>query len=205
MVGRKNIRQQILDSALKLAEDSSWEDVQLKDVANDLGISLFEIQQHYSQKDDLVEAWFDRADQTMLQLSPDELTEIELADRLQKIIFTWLDTLADHKIITRDMLWYKLEPLHLHLQVLGLLRISRTVQWIQELAGLNDRFLQRIINEIGLTSIYVCTFLYWLQDTSDKQKGTHRFLERKIKCISNCCCKLDASRLKVQKPRESVT
>ena len=103
------------------------------------------------------------------------------------------------------MLWYKLEPLHLHLQVLGLLRISRTVQWIQELAGLNDRFLQRIINEIGLTSIYVCTFLYWLQDTSDKQKGTHRFLERKIKCIGNCCCKLDAGRLKVQKPRESVT
>ena len=205
MVGRKNIRQQILDSALKLAEDSSWEDVLLKDVANDLGISLFEIQQHYSQKDDLVEAWFDRADQAMLQLSLDELTKIELADRLQKIIFTWLDTLADHKVATRDMLWYKLEPLHLHLQVLSLLRISRTVQWIQELAGLNDRFLQRIINEIGLTSIYVSTFLYWLHDASDKQKNTHRFLERKIKCISNCCYKLNAGRLKPQKPRESVT
>lgn len=200
----KNIGQKILDSALSLAEDSSWENIQLRDIANNLEISLFEIQQHYSQKDDLVEAWFDCADQAMLQLSLNELSEMELADRIQKIIFAWLDALAMHKAITRDMLWYKLEPLHLHLQVLGLLRISRTVQWIQELAGLNDRYLQRIINEIGLTSIYVCTFLYWLQDTSDKQKSTHRFLERKLKCIGNCCHKLETVGLKVQKPTEPV-
>lgn len=198
----KNIKQSILNAALKIAENSSWEEVQLRDVANDLGISLFEIQRHFSQKDDLVEAWFDRADQAMLQLSINELSEMKITDRIHKIIFIWLDALAVHKAITRDMLWYKLEPLHLHLQVLGLLRISRTVQWIQELAGLEDKFLRRIINEIGLTSIYLCTFLYWLQDTSENQKSTHRFLERKLKCIGNCCNKLDVSDLKAQKPTE---
>ncbi len=204
MAARKNIEQKILNSALTLAEDSSWEDVQFRDIANDLEISLFEIHQYYSQKDDLVEAWFDRADHAMLNLSLNELSEMELGDRIQKIMFTWLDTLSAHKTVTRDMLWYKLEPLHVHLQVLGLLRISRTVQWIKELAGLNDRFLLRIINEIGLTSIYVCTFLYWLQDSSDKQKSTHRFLERKLKCIGNCYHKLYTGKLKVQKPTEPL-
>ena len=185
MVVKKNIEHKILNSALKLAEDSSWENVQLRDVAKDLDISLFEIHQYYSQKDDLVEAWFDRADHAMLKLSLNELSEMKLCDRIQKIMFTWLDALAIHKTITRDMLWYKFEPLHVHLQVLGLLRISRTVQWIRELAGLNDKFLLRIINEIGLTSIYICTFLYWLQDISDNQKKTHQFLERKLQCMEN--------------------
>ena len=205
MVAKNNIEQKILNSALTLAEDSSWEEVQLRDIAKNLEISLFEIHQYYSQKDDLVEAWFDRADHAMLKLSLIELSEMKLSDRIQKIMFTWLDTLATHKTITRDMLWYKFEPLHVHLQVLGLLRISRTVQWIRELAGLNDRFLLRIINEIGLTSIYICTFLYWLQDTSDNQNKTHQFLESKLNCIDNFCCKLDTGKFKAQKPTQPVS
>ena len=202
MAAKKNIEQKILNSALLLAEKSSWENVQLRDIASDLEISLAEIHQHFSQKDDLVEAWFDRADQAMLKLSHHELAELELGDRIQKIMFAWLDTLAAHKTVTRDMLWYKLEPLHVHLQIQGLLRISRTVQWIRELAGLEDKFLLRIINEIGLTSIYVCTFLYWLQDASDNQESTHRFLERKLKCIDKYCRKFEIGGLKVNTPSE---
>ena len=204
MVGKKNIKQQILESALKLAEESSWEDIRLSEIAADLEISLFEIQQHYSQKDDLVEAWFDLADQAMLQLSIDELAEMELKDRLHKIMFTWFDALSDHKTITRDMLWYKFEPLHIHLQINGLLRISRTVQWMRELAGLEDRYLQRIISEIGLSSIYLCTFIYWLNDTSKDQTRTHRFLERKLNCIESCCCNIKACCSRTQNPRESA-
>ena len=37
--------------------------------------------------------------------------------------------------ITRGMLAYKLEPGHLHLQLPGLVRVSRTVQWFREAAG----------------------------------------------------------------------
>ena len=155
MVKRTDIKQRILDSALKLAEERSWEEIHLRDIATDLDISLSEIQQNFRQKDDLVEAWFDRADQAILQLSPEELGEMKLTDRLHMIIFTWLDTLAEHKTITREMLWYKLEPLHIHLQIQGLLRISRTVQWMQELAGLKAQYIKRITEEIGLTSIYL--------------------------------------------------
>ncbi len=204
MVTRADIKQQILDSALRLAEESSWEEIRLYDIAADLNISLFKIQQHYRQKDDLVEAWFDRADQAILQLPQEELTELKLADRLHKIIFTWLDLLAEHKTITREMLWYKLEPLHVHLQIQGLLRISRTAQWIQELAGLEARFSKRIVEEIGLTSIYLCTFLYWLQDTSNEQKRTRSFLKRKLSCIENCCCRLNKCLPEARKPLKSA-
>ena len=204
MVKRTDIKQRILDSALKLAEERSWEEIHLRDIATDLDISLSEIQQNFRQKDDLVEAWFDRADQSMLQLSQEELSELKLADRLHLIIFTWLDTLATHKTITREMLWYKLEPLHIHLQIQGLLRISRTVQWVQELAGLEAQYTKRIAQEIGLTSVYICTFLYWLQDSSNKQKRTREFLDRKLKRIENCCCKLDKCFNTNRKPLKSA-
>ena len=204
MVKRADIKQRILDSAIKLAEERSWEEIRLSDIATDLDISLFEIQQHFRQKDDLVEAWFDRADQAILQLSLEELVEMKLDDRLHMIIFTWLDTLAEHKTITREMLWYKLEPLHIHLQIQGILRVSRTVQWMQELAGLKAQYVKRIAEEIGLTSIYLCTFLYWLQDTSAEQKRTRTFLKRKLCHIENCCCKLNKCLTTVRKPLKSA-
>lgn len=203
MVTRADIKQRILGSALKLAEERSWEELRLSDIAADLDISLFEVQQHFRQKDDLVEAWFDRADQTMLQLPREELAEMSLADRLHMIIFTWLDALAKHKTITREMLWYKLEPLHIHLQFQALLRISRTVQWIQELAGLKAQYKKRIAEEIGLTSIYLCAFLYWLQDSSTKQKRTRSFLKRKLSRIEECCHKLNKCLTTARKPLKS--
>ena len=205
MVKREDIKQRILGSALKLAEERSWEKLRLSDIATDLDISLSEVQQHFRQKDDLVEAWFDVADQTMLQLPQEELAEMDLADRLHMIIFTWLDALAKHKTITREMLWYKLEPLHIHLQFQALLRISRTVQWIQELAGLKAQYTKRIAEEIGLTSIYLCTFLYWLQDSSTKQKRTRSFLKRKLSRIENCCCRLNKCLPTARKPLKSAS
>ena len=189
MAPQKNLKQRILDIALDLAENSSWEDIQLRDIASELEIPLYDIQKYYLQKDDLVEAWFDRADQAMLQLSLIDLAQLNFTDRLHSIMFTWLDTLSSHRLVTRQMLWYKLEPLHIHLQVLGLLRISRTVQWIRELAGLNDRNLKRITNEIGLTAVYLCTFVYWLQDDSKDQKNTRQFLQRKLERIEKSFCK----------------
>ncbi|MGI9227998.1 MAG: TetR family transcriptional regulator [Gammaproteobacteria bacterium] len=205
MVKRTDIKQRILDAALKLAEESSWEEIRLSDIATELDISLLEIQKHFSQKDELVEAWFDRADQAMLQLTQNELSELALEDRIIKIIFTWLDALAEHKTITREMLWYKLEPLHVHLQIQGLLRISRTVQWIQELSRINAQYMKRIANELGLTSIYLCTFLYWLQDDSSEQKRTRVFLKRKLKCIQSCCCSLEKYFHSAKKPFKTAT
>ena len=178
----KSLADRILDTALQLAEVSSWEAVHLYDVATELDISLEQLAQCYAQKDDLVEAWYDRADRAMLALSQQaDFLEQDMPQRLHSLIMRWLDTLASHKRVSRDMLWYKLEPGHIHLQVLGLLRVSRTVQWLREAARQESNNLQRIIDEIGLTSIYMLTFVYWMGDVSRNQEKTRRFLERKLR------------------------
>jgi len=173
---------EILDKALELAELTSWEKLNLHVIAADLGIGLDEIRQYFQQKDDLVEAWYDRADSAMLQFASSEnLVSMNIPDRLSAIIMCWLNTLAAHRKISGDMLLYKLEPGHIHLQVQGLLRISRTVQWVREAAGLDTTHLFRIAEEIGLTSIFLSTFAYWLQDASPASAQTQLFLHKRLK------------------------
>jgi AcrR family transcriptional regulator len=177
-----NLEKNILDTALQLAEDRSWETLHLHDIASELDISLTEIQQYYRQKDDLVEAWYDCADTSMLKAAEtEEFSSLDKDTRLHRLIMTWLDNLAIHKTVSRDMLLYKLEPAHVHLQVLGILRVSRTVQWFLEAAQSKTTHLQRIFEEIHLTSIYLMAFCYWMQDKSDNQQASRDFLWRRLK------------------------
>lgn len=176
----------ILDTALQLADDRSWEALRLHDIASELNISLAQIQQYYRQKDDLVEAWYDCADTNMLKAAETaEFSAMDKATRLHRLIMAWLDTLATHKTVSRDMLLYKLEPAHIHLQVLGILRISRTVQWFLEAAQSKTTHLSRIFEEIGLTSIYLMTFCYWMRDKSDQQQASRDFLWHRFKQSKN--------------------
>ncbi len=187
MAGHADLPRTILDTALSLAEQSSWEALRLHDVASALHISLDEIRQHYPQKDDLVEAWYDRADSAMLRSVADPgFLQLPMQERLHKVMMAWFDALAQHKKISSDMLLYKLEPGHVHLQVLGILRISRTVQWFREAAQQDATHLQRILEEIGLTSIYLMTFLYWINDRSENQRRTRTFLRDKLECAEHC-------------------
>ena len=191
MNAEKDLAATILDTALQLAEERSWEQLRLQDIAHQLNINLDDIRVHYAQKDDLVEAWFDRADSRMLQaaVSP-ELAQLDMAARLHLIVMAWLDTLATHRKVSTDMLWYKLEPAHIHLQIQGILRISRTVQWFREAAEQDSTHLRRILEEIGLTSIYVATFVYWMNDTSEQQHRTREFLANRLHDAQNCAIRL---------------
>lgn len=183
----ENLRTQILDTALRLADDCSWEVLRLHRVADELDIPLTAVQQFYRQKDDLVEAWYDRADMNMLQAA--ELADFLAQDkitRIHRLIMAWLDSLAKHKKVSADMLLYKLEPGHIHLQTLGILRISRTVQWFLEAAQSNTRHLSRITEEFALTSIYLLTFTYWINDHSENQQASRKFLMRRLKQAGSC-------------------
>ena len=174
---RTGLRDRILNTALEQAEAASWEQLHLHAVAAALHIGLNEILIHFPQKDDLVEAWFDRADRAMLgtERGPD-FPGLPLQERLQQVICDWLDALAPHRRLTREMLAYKLEPGHVHLQALGIMRISRTVQWFREAARQDSTGLQRILEESVLTTIYLAAFARWLFDDSRDGRRSKTFL-----------------------------
>jgi ubiquinone biosynthesis protein COQ9 len=182
---------QILDTALSLAQSSSWEKIHLYMIAQELEISLDQIRQNYPEKDDLVEAWFDRADSAVLNISPyPDFINLSAHERLHKVMMTWFEALASHRRITGEMLLYKLEFGHIHLQALGVMRISRTVQWFREAARIDTTSLRRVLEEIGMTTIYLMSFARWLNDDSSGFSKTREFLDRLLLDAEQCAKKI---------------
>lgn len=175
------IREAIVDAAVAIAERSSWESVRLFDIAAELNITLDDIRQYFREKEDLIDAWFDRADGTMLKVSEtQDFLSLSPRERLHRLIMAWLDTLAAHRKVTRQMIGSKLEPGHVHIQIPAVMRISRTVQWVREAAQRDATFVRRALEETALTTLYLATFTHWMFDESHNSQRTRDFLERNL-------------------------
>lgn len=169
----------ILDAVLELAEETSWENVRLHHIAQRTGLSLNHIRQYFREKEELVDAWLDRADQAMLEeTSRPYFPAISPRERLNRLFMAWLEALSPHRQVMRQMVFNRLEPGHLHMQLASLLRISRTVQWAREAAQRDQTFMFRALDETALTSIYLITFLCWLNDSTEYHRRTRRLLDR---------------------------
>ena len=175
----ETLRERIVDAALALAGECSWERVRLHDVADRLGVTLADIGRHFREKEEITDAWFDRADRVLLAATAAPTLEpLSARERFAELLMTWLGALAPHRRVTRQMLAGKLEFGHVHYQFAGLLRISRTVQWLREGARLDEPLPWRALEESALTSIYLATVVLWLNDDSEQSAATRRFLNR---------------------------
>ena len=171
----------ILETALTLGERQGWDAVHLHDVAREMGIVLTDIHRHVRQKDDLAEAWFDRADLALVRAGDcAEWDSLPVRERLLRTILAWFDALAPHRELSVEMLRYKLQPDHLHLHAAGLMRISRTVQWIRETARLSAVGWRRELEEAVLTGIFLSTVGCWLLDKSPDARRTRAWLEGRL-------------------------
>jgi AcrR family transcriptional regulator len=120
---------QIVDTAVELGEQGSWEAVRLHDIAASLGIALDDVRAYFREKEDIVDAWFERADSAMLKAAQaSDYSYLTPRRRLHRLIMTWFGALYPYRKTTRQMIYGKLEPGHIHIQVPGLMRVSRTVQ-----------------------------------------------------------------------------
>jgi len=175
----------ILDKALELAQRKSWESFGLLELASSLNCPLSQIRKHFRSKDDIAEVLFDRADDAMLNFRTQQgFSSLSADERLFECIFSWFSSLAPFKSLVREILAYKLEPGHFHLQAHGITRISRTVQWFIEATGREHTGLDRIIDEVGVTSVYLTSFSYFLFDSSEQHVKTQAFLKRSIQNLA---------------------
>ncbi|WP_168927494.1 TetR/AcrR family transcriptional regulator [Nitrincola alkalilacustris] len=167
----------LLDAALMLAADRHWEAVRLYDVARHLNISLAEVHELISEKENLIDLLWDRADAHMLATCRGtEFDALDFPAQYEQCVMSWLACLAPHRRTVRQMLQVRLEPGHLHIQLPTLLRISRTVQWMRELCGREATFLKRASEEIALSTIFVTSAAGWINDDSEDARRTRHNL-----------------------------
>jgi AcrR family transcriptional regulator len=173
------LAQRIVDTAVELAERDSWETLRLHQIAATLGIGLDAIRRQFREKDALIDAWFERADAAALALADSgALAGLSPRQRLHNLIMAWLDALEHHRRVSRQMILAKLEPGHLHIQIPAVMRISRSVQWLREGAGLTDSGLRRALLESAVTGIYLAAFCRWLAEDTAGSPATRQCLDR---------------------------
>ncbi|MDV2856696.1 TetR family transcriptional regulator [Oceanimonas sp. CAM02] len=167
-------RDALLDTALDLALERGWHGFGLRQLADAGNMPLAELSQYYRSRDDLAEALFDRADQAMLSVQQD--WQQPLHERLFSTLMVWFDYLSPYRDLIKDMLGYKLEPGHLHLQAHGITRVSRTVQWLLEATDWQAGGLRRSAGEVALTGIYLTAMASFVNDASDHFDTTETLL-----------------------------
>ncbi|HQU16492.1 MAG: hypothetical protein B7Z66_02180 [Chromatiales bacterium 21-64-14] len=183
MATEADARNRILDAALVIADARSWEAVRLAEAARDADIPLAQVPTWFREKEDLVDAWFARADQALLRdAATRDCQGLAPRARMHRGIMTWLGALAPHRRVTRQMVLGRLEPGHLHTQYRALRGVSRTVQWLREAAGRDARYPWRAVEETVLTGIFMTTFTYWLWDDSADAVRSARLLDRLLRC-----------------------
>lgn len=176
-----SLKNEIINTAISIAQKTSWEKVRLADIATTLNIDLNTIRYFFAEKDQIIDACFDRADAAMLNASlKPEFNSLTSKEKLHALLIAWLSAFDGQQRVIRQMICHKLEPGHLHLQLPAIKRISQTVQWWREAAGFTEIFPYRALQETGLTIIYLSTFGFWLLDNSDEHLATNHFLEKKL-------------------------
>jgi ubiquinone biosynthesis protein COQ9 len=173
------LRARIVAAALRIAElGNGWDAVRVHVVAREAGVTLAEVHRLFADRDAIAEGFFDQADQALLALADEPgWWRRQPGERVCRAVMAWLDALCPHRSVVRGMLGYKVQPEHLHLQARGIMRISRTVQTIREVALLPATGWRRELEEAVLTSIYLATFASWLTDGSVRATRTRWLLE----------------------------
>lgn len=163
----------ILDAALALAAERGWSRIHLHDVAERLGCSPTKIAALVPDMDALGNRLFARARDAMLARGqePDVRSRPPRA-RIEACLAAWFDSLAPHRAAARDILLYKLAPLHIHHQAALGVALARTVQWLREAAALSATGRRRSREEVQLTALFVTTLLQWFADRSPNQERT---------------------------------
>lgn len=168
-----------------------WGALRLHRVAARLGIPLVELYRHYRDADAIAEAWLEVADRAMLAAaSVPGLARRPVPDRLERTLLAWLEALADHRPVAAQMLMSKLYPGHPHHLAALVFRLSRTVQWWREAAGLDAGPPRRQVEEVALTTLFVATVTCWAADRSAEQRVTRGFLARGLRAADSLAGRL---------------
>lgn len=179
-MGADPLADRIVDAALAMAEESGWQGVRLRVVAERVEVPLTEVLVRFRDIDAVADAWFRRAWEVMLAEKPDGFGERPPGERVEILLMRWFDALAPHRRVTGQMLATKLYPSHPHHWVPLAFNLSRTIQWLRDAAGLDAGGRRRQAEEVCLTGLFLAALWVWLSDDTAEKRWTRTFLRRRL-------------------------
>lgn len=167
----------IVDAAVAQGRAEGWDRVRLADIARDLKVPVSEVLGAYRDLDAVADAWFARATAAMADAGARAVRQPP-KKRIETAMLAWFDALAPQRRVSAQMLRTKLYPAHPHHWVPMIFSLSRTIQLLRDVAGLDAAGRRRQIEEIGLSALFIAALGVWCADESENQKKTRAFIAR---------------------------
>ena len=177
---KTGVQDRILKAALAIAGEEGWASAGLSAVAARAKVPMSELRRHFRDTDAIADAWFRVGLDAMLASPPRRFSRRPAAARLEILMRRWFDALAPHRRVTAEMLSAKLWIFHPHHYVPMVFNLSRLIQWLRDLAGLDAGGLRKQIEETGLTALFLATLAVWCRDDTENQERTRAFLKRRL-------------------------
>ncbi|MBT3701156.1 MAG: TetR family transcriptional regulator [Alphaproteobacteria bacterium] len=169
---------QVLDAMLKLAEQLGWRDLTLRDIADEAGLSLAQLQRLVPGKSALLSHFVRRVDQVVLDNDTTADPDEPVKDRLFDVAMQRFDALQPWrgaiKAIARDLPYDPVAAI-----CLGARR-RQSMIWMLEKAGVSSSGLKGRLRAAGLDVIIIATMRVWLKDESKDMSATMSALDRHL-------------------------
>ena len=175
-----SVQERILKASLAIAGKKGWASAGLSAVAARAKVPLVELRRHYRDMDAIADAWFRVGLDAMLAPLPKGFSRRPAAERLEILMLRWFDALAPRRRVTAEMLAAKMWVFHPHHYVPMVFNLSRLIQGLRDLAGLDAGGRRRQVEETGLTVLFLAALRVWCRDETKGQERTRKFLSTRL-------------------------
>ncbi len=163
----------VVSAAFELAGLRGWSRITLAEIAEAAGMSLAELRGVVSSKNDIIALFLEQVDRRTLEGAA---TTGAVRDRLFDLAMRRFDALKPHRdAIAAILSDLRVEP------AIGCTLLPgfwRSLGWMMEAAGLDNRGVAGVIRRKGLAAIYLNAFRVWLSDDSPDLDKTMAALDR---------------------------
>lgn len=172
-----NIEVKAIQAALSLAALQGWADTTMKDIAQESGVSMFDLTNVFVGKKDILRAFNLMVDRAVLVEIDEEFSGEPIKDRLFDILMTRFEVLKPYKDGVAAILKDKMrDPIAFSCEFAMYFRAS--MESMLDAAEVPHWGPFRPLQVKGLTAIYAFTLSTWLRDNSDDTNQTMATLDR---------------------------
>jgi|TARA_R110002072_G_scaffold517_37_gene3287 AcrR family transcriptional regulator len=190
---KKDPAVEIETAALRLAAQRSWDDLSLRDIAEEAKLPLSEVFPHYRSKVAILRGFTDRIDLEVLSQAAAEKAAPDAPregprDRLFNVLMLRFESLQPYRLALAGIAQSQLR--HPMIGLATSCQLSRSLDWMLEAAEIDCRGFGGLLRRKGIMAAYLASLRVFLRDDSDDLAKTmaalDSYLRRGEKALS-CC------------------
>lgn len=176
---QEDMWQRIIDAALDMAVEKSWENVTLHDIAERAGIPFEDLAKEVDEKSRILAMYEVCLNRSVFEnLGGGGKQDENPRDRLFDIMMERFELMGDRKAAIKSisMSFYS-DPKQ---AILGAPHLAASMNWMLEVSGIDTFGVRGALKVAGLTAIYMKVLKDWIKDDTEDMSVTMASLDRTL-------------------------